>query len=44
MISLSLILNAIHAFMSRFWVFEIFLGVFQIDEVFVKFLGWLLYK
>ena len=40
MISLSFILHAFHAFRSRFWVFEIFLGFFKIDEVFVKFLGW----
>ena len=37
MISLSLILHAFHAFRSRFWVFEIFLGFFKIDEGFVKF-------
>ena len=44
MISLPLILHAFHAFRSRFWIFEIFLGFFQIDKVYVKFLGWVLYK
>ena len=44
MILFSLFLHAFHTFRPRFWVFEFFLGFFKIDEIFVKFLGWVLLK
>ena len=44
MILISLFLHAFHTFRPRFWVFEKILGFFKIDEIFVKFLGWVLLK
>ena len=44
MIPLSLFLHAFHTFRPRFLGFWKFLGFFKIDEVFVKFLGWVLFK
>ena len=43
MISFSF-LHAFHTFRPRFWVFEIFLGFFKIDELFVKLFCWVLIK
>ena len=44
MISFSIFLHAFHTFRPRFLGFEIFLGFLKIDELFVKFLGWVLLK
>ena len=40
----SLIYHAFHTFRPRFLGFEIFLVFLEIDELFVKFLGWVLFK
>ena len=44
MISFSIFIHAFHTFRPRFLGFEIFLGFLKIDELFVKFLGWVLLK
>ena len=41
---ISLLYHAFHSFLPKFWVFENFLVFFKIDEVFAKFLGWVLLK
>ena len=41
---ISLLYHAFHWFWPKFWVFKKFLGFFKIDEVFAKFLGWVLFK
>ena len=42
--SISLIYHAFHLFLPNFWGFWKMLGLLKINEVFAKFLGWVLFK